>query len=56
MERIKVIVEGRVQGVGYRYFVKRQADTHQVKGHVKNLSGGAVEIDAEGETFLLEAF
>ncbi len=56
MERIKVIVGGHVQGVGYRYFVKRQAEAYKVKGIVRNLPGGNVEIDAEGEPEQLEQF
>ncbi len=49
MQRVKVLVDGRVQGVGYRYFVHKQAVRFGVSGHVKNLPGGKVEIDAEGE-------
>ncbi len=56
MERVKVIVGGHVQGVGFRYFVKRQAEEYRINGFVKNLPGGKVEIDAEGESDLLEQF
>ncbi|WP_026474242.1 acylphosphatase [Alkaliflexus imshenetskii] len=56
MQRIKVLVDGRVQGVGYRYFVHQQALHHQVNGYVKNLPGGRVEIDAEGEAGALKQF
>ncbi len=49
MQRVKVLVDGRVQGVGYRYFVQKQALRYGVSGHVKNLPGGKVEIDAEGD-------
>lgn len=56
MQRIKVMIDGRVQGVGYRYFVHQQANRHQITGYVKNIPGGRVEIDAEGEPEKLNEF
>ncbi len=56
MERVRIIVGGHVQGVGFRYFVKRQAEVYQINGFVKNLPGGTVEIDAEGDPDRLEFF
>ncbi|MCW3806546.1 acylphosphatase [Plebeiibacterium marinum] len=56
MRRVKMIVSGRVQGVGYRYFVQEQAREHGIKGYVRNLPGGEVEIDAEGERSSLGIF
>ncbi|MBN2165292.1 MAG: acylphosphatase [Marinilabiliaceae bacterium] len=56
MKRVKAIVDGRVQGVGFRYFVRRAALQYGVKGYVQNLSNGSVEIDAEGEMESLELF
>ncbi len=56
MQRVKVMVDGRVQGVGYRYFVNQQAGQYKINGYVKNLPGGKVEIDAEGEPELLNRF
>lgn len=50
------MVDGIVQGVGYRYFVHQQAILHQINGHVKNLPEGKVEIDAEGEPEMLNNF
>ena len=49
----KYIVSGRVQGVNYRYFVNRTANTLGLKGYVKNLWDGRVEVYAEGEETLL---
>lgn len=40
---LHVIVEGRVQGVGYRAFVEREANTRNLKGWVRNRSDGSVE-------------
>jgi acylphosphatase len=44
----RYVVSGRVQGVGYRYFVLRQADLLGVSGYARNLSDGSVEVVAEG--------
>ncbi len=50
MKRVRVIVGGRVQGVGFRYFVAKGARAYCISGYVQNLSDGRVEIDAEGES------
>lgn len=42
------MVHGFVQGVGYRYFVKRIADKHGLSGFVRNMRDGSVEIFVEG--------
>jgi acylphosphatase len=49
-------IRGRVQGVGYRYFVKQQADLLGIEGFVKNQPDGSVYIEAEGEQTQLELF
>ncbi len=45
---IHVLVSGRVQGVGFRYFLKQSADTAGVGGWVRNLRDGRVEAVLEG--------
>lgn len=45
----RVYYEGRVQGVGFRYTVKRIASGYDVSGEVRNLPDGRVELRAEGE-------
>jgi acylphosphatase len=45
---VKLVVRGRVQGVGYRYFIARTASELGINGYVKNLYSGDVEIVAEG--------
>ncbi len=47
---------GRVQGVGFRWFVQRVAKLHSVYGYVRNLSDGSVYILAEGDEHVLESF
>ncbi len=48
MERATIIVDGLVQGVGFRYKVRAGAVSLGVTGHVKNLDDETVEIVAEG--------
>ncbi|MGQ1889492.1 acylphosphatase [Thermophagus sp. OGC60D27] len=56
MKRVRVIISGRVQGVGFRYFVQEKALHFGIKGYVKNLPGENVEIDAEGDEMQLDRF
>jgi acylphosphatase len=56
MKRIHVFVSGIVQGVAFRYFAIRKAKDLGVKGWVKNLLSGKVEIIAEGEDWKLKDF
>jgi len=41
-------VKGRVQGVGFRYFVQRHAQALGLDGFVRNLRDGGVELEAAG--------
>ncbi len=49
-------ISGEVQGVGYRYFAQRSSARHQVRGFVRNLADGRVEVLAEGTANAVEAF
>jgi len=53
---VHMIAHGRVQGVGFRFFVREQAAPHGITGWVKNLPDGTVEILAEGENEVLDVF
>lgn len=56
-ERKRIIVRGRVQGVGYRLFALRWAQRLGVRGTVRNLPDGrSVEVVAEAEAALMAAF
>jgi acylphosphatase len=46
-------VVGRVQGVGYRYFVLHQAEALRVTGFARNRPDGSVEVVAEGSDDVL---
>ena len=52
--RLHAIVEGRVQGVGFRAFVIRQATALKLTGWVRNCWDGSVEVIAEGERSQLD--
>lgn len=49
LKKGKLIVEGSIQGVGYRAFVKKVANNLGVRGVVKNLPDGRVEIIFEAQ-------
>jgi acylphosphatase len=53
---IYIILTGRVQGVGFRYFAQHKAEELQIKGWVRNTPDGKVEIEASGETQMIEIF
>ncbi len=44
----KFVVKGRVQGVGFRYYVQRAANAVGIRGYVRNLDDGTVEVYAIG--------
>jgi acylphosphatase len=52
----RYLVQGRVQGVGYRYFVLRQAEELGVSGYARNLPDGRVEVIAEAADAVIEQF
>ena len=45
---LRLVIRGRVQGVGFRHFVSRQAGALGIAGWVRNRPDGAVEVEAEG--------
>ncbi len=48
LSRAEIIVTGKVQGVGFRQFVKKEAEKIDVKGFTENTDDGNVRIIAEG--------
>lgn len=56
MKRIHIIYTGRVQGVGFRYTALDTANRYKIKGWVKNLPDGGVEVVGEGDETTLSKF
>jgi acylphosphatase len=56
MKTYHYIVQGRVQGVAFRYYTQRTAYQLRITGTVKNLYNGDVEVYAQGEQKAIEQF
>lgn len=54
--RIRAIVTGLVQGVGFRYHTREQGVALRLSGFVRNRADGSVELEAQGDTQALDAF
>jgi acylphosphatase len=51
-----IFVSGRVQGVGYRRFAQKEAQSRRIYGWTRNLLDGRVEIIAQGEEKSLDEY
>jgi acylphosphatase len=47
--RLKAVIKGEVQGVGFRWAVQHQADRLGLTGYAENLLDGSVRVEAEGD-------
>lgn len=56
MQAYVLIVSGRVQGVGFRWFAEREALKRNIRGYVRNLEDGRVEILAQADRESLAGF
>jgi acylphosphatase len=56
MASVRAVIRGRVQGVGFRFFIYDLAHEYGLKGFVRNLYDGRVEIQADGEEDVLRDF
>ena len=54
--RLDLVIEGRVQGVGYRYSAKMKAESLGIRGSVLNLRDGSVFVIAQGEKEAMDNF
>ena len=48
-QRLRAVVKGEVQGVGFRWAVQRQAGRLGLTGYAENLPDGSVRVEAEGD-------
>jgi acylphosphatase len=55
MRSVHVVVVGRVQGVGYRYSLRLEAERYGVTGWVRNRTDGSVEAVVEGADEAVDA-
>ncbi len=53
---VTILTRGVVQGVGFRFFVDRQAREYGLYGWVRNLPNGEVEMEVEGEEGMIGDF
>ena len=56
MKKIRIKVEGRVQGVGFRFMTKMVADQLRIGGIVRNENDGSVYIEANGSEEQINEF
>lgn len=52
----EILVEGEVQGVGYRYFAQRKAQALGLPGYATNLRDGRVKVRVEGNQETIEEY
>ncbi|MCZ0755875.1 acylphosphatase [Anoxybacillus sp. J5B_2022] len=56
MRRLHVVVHGRVQGVGFRYYTQGEALKWDLTGWVKNKDDGTVELEVQGTDERIQMF
>ena len=56
MRAVRLVLRGRVQGVGFRWFTRHAAREMGVAGRVRNLPDGAVEVHAAADPETLARF
>jgi acylphosphatase len=54
--QVYIVIDGRVQGVGFRYFALYKAEELDITGWVRNTWDGKVEMEASGEVQHLNTF
>lgn len=56
MVRYHIIADGRVQGVGFRFFCIMNAQNYGLTGWVRNMDNGMVEMEVQGEIDSIKKF
>ena len=54
--QVYIVITGKVQGVGFRYFALHKAEELKITGWVKNTFDGKIEIEALGESKDINTF
>ena len=54
MKKVRILISGRVQGVGFRFWVKGKVKELGLNGWVRNVETGQVEVVLEGEESLVK--
>lgn len=54
--QFEIKITGRVQGVGFRYFVQKKAEEQNIRGWVKNMPDGSVLVMAQGDETDMNTF
>ena len=55
-QRLRILYQGRVQGVGFRFTCQRLSSSYPVVGYVRNLPDGGVELVADGDAVAVHGF
>lgn len=56
MTRYYIVVDGRVQGVGFRYYCQMNASNLKLTGWVRNMNNGMVEMEVQGNEEVILRF
>ncbi len=56
MRNVEIIIQGKVQGVGFRYHTRQIASEFNIGGYVKNMYDGSVYIHAHGTEHEIDMF
>lgn len=56
MTRYYIVVDGRVQGVGFRYYCQMNASNLKLTGWVRNMDNGMVEMEVQGNEEVILKF
>lgn len=56
MKKCRIHIVGKVQGVAFRYYTKKKADSLGLRGTTENQADGSVVSIVEGEAFLVDEF
>ena len=54
--RLHLRIQGRVQGIGFRWFARETAERYGIAGWIRNLPDGSVEAQAQGSAEQLSGF